>query len=781
MIAVAVGLLSAAVVACEILLVRLFAIEQFHHVAYMAIGVAMLGFGASGTLLALVRPREGAALRWFPACAAAAAVAFAVAPWLVERVALDATRLAWDARQWAMLGLVYLLLALPFGFSGAAILLALTGAGQRPGLVYGASFGGAALGAAGALAASAALAPAQSVALPALLAAAGPLVARRSAVPIATGLVVGALAVMVPWRLAIHPSKALPQVAAFPEAERLYQSPGTAGWVVAVRAPAFRFAPGLSLAYRGAFPRQDALFVDADLAGAVTDWSDSAAARILAWVPAALPFALGDPPRHVLVIGNAAGLDVPAALALGAARVTAVDLHPRLVRAARAPRFERGRVRWIVGDARAHVARTAERYDRIAIGPAGGPGAGSGGLHALQEDFLHTVDAYAAYLTRLTDGGVLAITRWLELPPRSSVRVVLTAAAALRRRGTAPERSLVVARSWGTVTVLVKPAGFAAAELAALEAWAASRWYDLDWRPGTTAPVSRFNLLDDPVLFTAARAAVTSEAAAREFAAGYPFRVAPATDARPYPHQFVGPVAWRAFAGRSRGDWVPFAEWDYVGLVATLAQSALLGAALIVAPVVVTHARRRLRGAERGGARLVVYFVAIGLAYLAAEMAAIQQLTLLLGHPVYAVTAVLGVMLACSGLGSVWSDRLAADVAAPVCLVIALLAALLAIALLPTVHAVQAAPLAVRAVVAVVVLAPVATLMGAPFPLGLRALAGGAGPRAAWAWAANGAASAVAAPLAALVALEAGSQLLLGGAAASYAVAAAAARRYRAA
>src|SRR5918992_5054864 len=53
--AVAVGFLATATLAFEILLVRVFAVEHFHHVAYMAIGVAMLGIGVSGTLVALAR------------------------------------------------------------------------------------------------------------------------------------------------------------------------------------------------------------------------------------------------------------------------------------------------------------------------------------------------------------------------------------------------------------------------------------------------------------------------------------------------------------------------------------------------------------------------------------------------------------------------------------------------------------------------------------------------------------------------------------------------------
>jgi len=48
-----VALISAAALAYEILLIRLFSIALWHHFAYMIISLAMLGYGASGALLSL--------------------------------------------------------------------------------------------------------------------------------------------------------------------------------------------------------------------------------------------------------------------------------------------------------------------------------------------------------------------------------------------------------------------------------------------------------------------------------------------------------------------------------------------------------------------------------------------------------------------------------------------------------------------------------------------------------------------------------------------------------
>jgi hypothetical protein len=52
-----VALLSVAVIALQLVLMQILSITQWHHFAYMVISVALLGFGAAGTVLALARSR----------------------------------------------------------------------------------------------------------------------------------------------------------------------------------------------------------------------------------------------------------------------------------------------------------------------------------------------------------------------------------------------------------------------------------------------------------------------------------------------------------------------------------------------------------------------------------------------------------------------------------------------------------------------------------------------------------------------------------------------------
>ena len=122
---IAIALISAAALAFEILLMRLFSIILWHHFAYMIISLALLGYGASGALLTLA---PSAVQQRFASLFGAAAAAFGVSAvggfMLAQRVPFNPLELLWDPRQPAYLLAVYLLLALPFLCAGACVCMA---------------------------------------------------------------------------------------------------------------------------------------------------------------------------------------------------------------------------------------------------------------------------------------------------------------------------------------------------------------------------------------------------------------------------------------------------------------------------------------------------------------------------------------------------------------------------------------------------------------------------------------------------------------------------------
>ena len=111
----AVLLVSTAAIAYEILLMRMLSIVQWHHFAWMVISLALLGYGVSGTAIALSR-------RWlegrFRGAFAAGALTFSITMvlcWiLAQKVPFNALEVIWDARQLLWLGLLYLVFMVPF-------------------------------------------------------------------------------------------------------------------------------------------------------------------------------------------------------------------------------------------------------------------------------------------------------------------------------------------------------------------------------------------------------------------------------------------------------------------------------------------------------------------------------------------------------------------------------------------------------------------------------------------------------------------------------------------
>ena len=392
--------------------------------------------------------------------------------------------------------------------------------------------------------------------------------------------------------------------------------------------------------------------------------------------------------------------------------------------------------------------------------------ASAAGLYALSESYLYTVEALEAYLARLAPGGYLALTRWIKLPPRDTLKLFATAVAALERRAVAsPEKCLVLIRGWQTSTLLVKNGDFSDAEIASLRAFCSARAFDVAWYPGMpAAEANRRNVLQAPLFHRGAAALLGPQRTA--FLSDYKFNLRPATDDRPY---FFNFFKWRTLPEitRLRGQGgLPLLEAGYLVLVATLLQALLVSVILILAPMVLWNRREPAEATDFSRPRVLVYFLATGLAFLFMEIAFIQKFILFLSHPLYATAAVLSAFLVFAGLGSGFSERLGQGERAQAAVgravaAIAVLGAAYLLVLGPVFKPLMSLPGALRVVIAVALIAPLAFAMGMPFPLALGRLGESAPALIPWAWAVNGCASVLSAVLATLLAIHLGFTLVV--------------------
>ncbi len=485
------------------------------------------------------------------------------------------------------------------------------------------------------------------------------------------------------------------------------------------------------------------------------------------------------------IIGPGGGVDVLRALAAGSPNVTGIEINPIIANDVMRERFaeyshhlyQRPEVRIHVSDGRSWIRNSREQYDVLQMTLVDTWASTAAGAFALSENNLYTLEAFREYFAHLKPGGLLAITRWEFAQPREAMRVVSVGMEALRQSGITAglDRHFMVVsdgpldRSGKAVAVLAKKSPFAAEEEEAIRAhlrafpnlallYSPSMNETRGALPAGAEPFHRLLRSGDP----------------RQFARAYAYNVAPVTDDSPFFFFNLKPEqVWSTRASQGF-DWKVNLGVVVLGMVLVISTIAVL--AFLVLPLALRRAATRTRMTD---AVRLVYFVAVGLGYILVEIAFIQRFVLFLGHPVYALTVVVFLMLLSSGAGSFVSRRWLSDEQRVRALLLAIagMLALVLWAVPPLLRSFVGLPLAAKLLMSAGLLVPPGFLMGMPFPTGLRALARTPDRNGdnliEWAWAMNAASSVLGSVLAMVIAIQFGLTVTLACGALAYLVASA--------
>ena len=361
---------------------------------------------------------------------------------------------------------------------------------------------------------------------------------------------------------------------------------------------------------------------------------------------------------------------------------------------------------------------------------------------------------------------MIAITRWEFREPREALRVVSVAMQALHDLGVANTADNFVVVSDGPlnsdgrpVLVLAKQTRFTADERSRIATHlAANPNIVLQYEPSQPQSNAFSQLIasNDPVAF------------ARQ----YKFNVSPVSDNAPF---FFFTLKLDQIL---RGSVQHGMDWGVNVGVAVLGIVLLLSAFAVLAFLIVPM----LFGSRGGHFLPLLYFVAVGLGYILVEIAFIQRFVLFLGHPTYALTVVVFLMLLSSGAGSLVSRgwlKQTRSVVWPLGIVAAVIVAY--VFLLPVLlSSLVGLAFPLKLLVSGTLLIPLGFAMGMPFPTGLRALAGqqpsfDTAPVddhcIEWAWAVNAASSVLGSVLAIVIALQFGLNITLTCGAGAYIIA----------
>jgi spermidine synthase len=767
-----IGFSSFAALLLELALTRLFSVVLFYHFAFLAISIALLGLGAGGVFAYLAKSRL-ARIETRPLAAKISCLNAVVIPIVLEIVLHVPVSLDLSWNNLLKLTLLYLSAAVPFLLTGLLFSVVFARETRTITRLYGADLLG------GALACLSVVPLLNWVGGPnailfagVVMALAGRVWAASSTMRRIAGALAGALILLIAVnhsgrRIDVIYAKGMLRDKAWVEFAR---------WNAISRVEVDREGDN-----------GKAVVIDADASTYIMNvdphaWQGTAWQKNLMASPPALANVLR-PHGEFAIIGPGGGVDVLRAVANGSPSVTGIEINPiianSIMRGAYADYsyylYERPEVHLHVTDGRSFVRNAQQQFDVVQMTLVDTWASTAAGAFALSENSLYTVDAFREYFEHLKPDGMIAITRWEFRQPREALRVVSVATEALHQLGVEnPAKHFIVVSEGDLdedgipVVVLAKKTPFTQNEEEAVRKHLRDN-QDLVALYTPSAPAQNpFSVLiarNDP----------------RAFARDYPYNVAPVDDNAPFFFFTLKTDQILHDGGLQRGiDWKVNLGVVVLGIVFVISLVAVF--TFLIAPMA-------LRGGRRQRVLPLLYFVAVGLGYILVEIAFIQRFVLFLGHPTYALTVVIFLLLLSSGAGSLLSRRWLSETARGwIPLVLLVLAiALYTWALTNLLSSLIGLPFVVKLVVSGIVLVPLGFAMGMPFPTGLRTMANTTevelpaselGEPAntednavEWAWAMNAASSVLGSVLAMVIAIHFGLNVTLACGAAAYAVA----------
>jgi hypothetical protein len=763
-------LVSFATLLIEISYTRVVSFKLYYYYTYLVIGLALLGIGAGGVLVATSKRLRNAStdgiLLWALPITTVTVIATYIVVAHISINTLDIWHYGTSTSWHGLLLLVAMCVLVFIPFVTPGIVLA-TLFGRRPdkiGGLYFADLFGAGLACAIVVYLTATIGPPATIMLAALVLAVGALrigFRRRSKLLVIIVLLVALSAVLVASP-SLLPDQRVDPSKAFPTTKAMYTS-----WSPVFRIDVYQATPNIRLLYH-----------DGILGSAIYRWNGTHSflkRYDFPKDPRSIPFTtLGTPPKNEAILGAAGGHEVLTSLYYGVGHVDAVELNPvtySLVKTTYADfdghLAQNPHVTYINGDGRSFMQRSDQKYGLIwypAPDSYSATNAAAVSAFVLSEAYLYTTNGLEADLSHLTKNGIF-VAQFGEVDyahrPYRTTRFVATARQALKDLGVSdPASHILVATSpvfflghYTFSTIEVKLTPFSTAEVnrfvAGLKSVPDTKVAYAPGHPVKPSPVS--------IVASASPTALT------RFYNTYKYNVVPTTDDDPFFYHFVryGTVLKDLFHSINTDD-----REDAVGervLVLLLAISVIVALVFLLAPFVAI--RRTWRKLPKKG-RSALFFASLGFGFIFFEITLIQLLNLFLGYPTYALTVTLMSLLIFTGIGAYLSGRLRQQRNTVPLLLAGIVALTLfyLFGLTPMTDALLSLAFALRVLISFVVLAPLGLCLGMFMPLGLERVSGLSDfPReyVAWGWAVNGFASVTGSVLATILSMVVGFDVVL--------------------
>ncbi|MCI0415237.1 hypothetical protein L0222_20895 [bacterium] len=749
-------LIAASTLLLEISLSKIFSVIYYHHFAFLIISTALFGYGLSGVFLSVSKwVKRTSPDHLLYVSTILFAFTTVVSYRLILLIPLKYETLLLERIQILYLATVYLLVALPFFFSGLSIGGLLATFNSYVSKLYFADLAGAAIGCFAII-----------LTLPGFGGS-------------GTVLVCGIVACLAALGFASSRKKAiLPVLLIILYA---FLIPGSEHYFpTATKSPKRQFTESIQ--------RVDSYY---------TEWSPAARIDVVGgiiWIdggtnqsgmrrippkekfdrtPPEFPFRIIEVPYNfvtspdLLIIGPGGGAEVAQALPYRSKSITGVELDPVISKLMLGMFsryigniYTRPGVQLINEEGRSYLRRSQQKYDIIQQKANSHPMAVASGALNLTETYLLTKEAFHEYLDHLKPNGFLSIER------HRGLRLLNLGAEVLLERGVKDYWNYMALFHAGTGDVpgnyfLLKNTPFTSEELDYLHKYAErmgkSRGYWLLYSPR----------MQKETLFTDFMRPGQREQMIKE--APYELR-APSDDWPFIEHSFFLKSLF-SFELRKKIENPFWQEADIIrmnarGILSAISIYIILLEALVLATVFLIYplVRSKPLGIHTKETwRLLIYFFCLGVGFIFVEIALIQKYILFIGYPVYSVAAIVFSLLLAAALGSLYTNR-SSNVSRSLKFAVAFICAsiLFQVLLAPILfQKFLSAPFAARMALSVIFIFPAGFFMGMPFPLALSWMSRHLQSFVPWAWGMNGYATVLGSVLSVILALNFGFRSVL--------------------
>lgn len=461
-----------------------------------------------------------------------------------------------------------------------------------------------------------------------------------------------------------------------------------------------------------------------------------------------------------LIIGAGGGRDILSALLFGQKSVTGLEINDNISNIVNNTfgQFTGNlntiaKVKYINEEARSYLTRSNDNFDIIQVSLVDTWAATSAGAYILSENAIYTKQAWQIFLNKLNNNGILNFSRWYSSFRKAEMyRVASLASESLIGLGIKhPEKNIYIASNLpkgdidknilGIGTILVSKTPFPESTLDILD---------------SVCNIMNFNIIQSPRLHPDNIFNMLSAGnAPKEFYDNYPLLLNAPTDDNPY---FFYQLKLKNIFKSTINSEVAHNKSAIIILGTLLMIVVFLTILCILIPLYIKNKRMKIKVEYN----LLLYFGSIGFGFMLLEISQMQKLMIFLGNPIYGLSVVLSALLLSTGIGSLSIQRYNRGLVSNknIFAFVSLLAIIIITGFITPMiiqNAVSQTNI-IRIALSIAIIFPMGIVLGIAFPIGMEIANSKFPEQSSWFWGINGATSVTASVISIVISILAGIQ-----------------------